>query len=135
MKVFHLESSHLTPKVVLDHKIHHFEMTGVARPEDARSFFNPIIQWLEEYKNLLMSSGQVYTRDNPLVLKFNMEYFNSASAKFLYDVLEKFQQISQSGQFIRIDWIYLEEDDDVLEAGYEMAELLEMEFNYVPIKE
>jgi hypothetical protein len=133
MKAFKLDPTHLTPKIVLDHKSHHFELSGVARPEDARAFFDPILKWLDDYRDSLSRGNHSFTPDNPMVVKCQMEYFNSSSAKFLYDVLEKFHHMSLDGQTVRIDWIYHEEDDDVLEAGQELADLLVMQFNYVPV--
>ncbi len=49
-----LEGTGDTPKVIFDKGNDHFEISGCSLPEDTNAFFEPIIDWLEEYLKVRM---------------------------------------------------------------------------------
>ena len=52
-------------------------------------------------------------------------YFNSSSAKFLFDFFEFFEEKAAEGLTVKIKWNYREDDDTMLEAGEDFAEDME----------
>jgi hypothetical protein len=52
-------------------------------------------------------------------------YFNSSSAKFLFDFFEFFEEKAANGVTVKVNWNYREDDDTMLEAGEDFAEDLE----------
>lgn len=52
-----------------------------------------------------------------------MTYFNSASSKFLLDILFEFMKFHSKGNSIEINWFYDEDDDEILESGEEIADM------------
>jgi hypothetical protein len=52
-------------------------------------------------------------------------YFNSSSAKFLFDFFEYLEETAEAGREILIQWCYRAEDDTMLEAGEDFQEDLE----------
>ena len=50
-KAYIIDGDHQVPKVILDKSNNIFEFSGISMPEDAQSFYTPIIEWLELYKN------------------------------------------------------------------------------------
>ncbi|MFP3859914.1 MAG: DUF1987 domain-containing protein [Bacteroidales bacterium] len=62
---------------------------------------------------------------------FNFEYFNTASSKVIMDIIEKLKILQDNGSQPAINWYYIEEDDDMLEAGEDYSDITEIPFNFI----
>ena len=123
MAVLNIESTEDTPKVVFDPANNDFEISGRSLPEDAPSFYGPILEWLDEYYG-----------GSPLpqtTFDFKLEYFNTASSKLILDVLMKLEEHHSAGNETMIRWHYDEDDEDMQEAGEEFADLVEVPFEHI----
>ena len=49
MRVIKIQGSDDTPKVILDADNNTFEISGRSLPEDVVAFYDPILEWLDEY--------------------------------------------------------------------------------------
>jgi len=107
-----------TPGVRLDAGSGIFEISGRSLPEDVTKFFKPILDWLEEYAN----SPNANT-----VFDFKLSYFNTASSKIILDILLKLEKISN----IHIKWHYPSDDEDMMEAGEEYADIVDVPIEMV----
>jgi hypothetical protein len=87
------------------------KIVGRALPENAHSFFNPLITWVKEFSI------------DELNMEINLEYFNTAVSKQLYDFLKTAEGNSRLKK-INLKWFYEEGDDEILEAGEIYEELL-----------
>jgi hypothetical protein len=87
------------------------KLTGRALPENAHSFFSPLITWVKEFST------------DELNMEINLEYFNTAVSKQLYDLL-KTAEGNVRLKKINLKWFYEEGDDEILEAGEIYEELL-----------
>ncbi len=72
-----------------------------------------------------------FDKKHPLNFNLKMNYFNSSSAKFLYDVMSELVRFHKKGHIIRILWHFEEKDEDMQYAGEEMSELLEVPFQFI----
>ena len=132
MERLEIKKTNFTPEIILDHKNKTFTINGNSRPEDVRDIYFPIVEWLNDYRLFLKENGKgYYTEDDPLVFQFDMEYFNSSSAKFLYDIVYALKQIKEDGVSLGIAWMWDEEDLDMKEAGEDLAYLAEIDFAYI----
>lgn len=132
MKPYILEPSELIPGVIFDPDNNNFEMSGSSRPEDVRDLFYPMIEWLKNFgEKISQGMDTPFSKDNPLLFKIKMDYFNSSSAKFMFDIFEELNSIHKSGLPINIQWYFDEEDDDMREAGEEMQNLVNMKFQFI----
>ena len=114
-----------TPKVVLDQENKVFEISGRSLPEDVVSFFQPVIDWLDELeKNPL---------DN-IEFDIKLEYFNTASSKQILDIFLILDEIFLRGNSVKVNWYYSELDEDLGEAGEEYSELVEVPFELIAIQ-
>jgi hypothetical protein len=96
------------PTVILDKIQNKYEFRGVSIPEDAISFYSPIIEWLELYKS---------SPNEKMSVIFKMVYINSASSKMIDKVIRKLQEIYLLGKQIEIQWHYHIDDEDMLTDG------------------
>jgi len=120
-----------TPEVNLDHIGHILSFKGDSRPEDVRSFYLPIIDWLKDYENQLHflkdQGGNIDVKVN-----FEFEYFNSSSAKYLMDIILKLSDIEKSDNVtLKLNWHYDEMDEDMLDSGEEFQDMLGVDFNFI----
>lgn len=112
-----------TPEIMFNQEKNEFTISGRSLPEDVTSFYAPVFEWLNEFT------------ENPInnaVFKFKLEYFNTASSKIILDILMRLEELVLSDNAtVTIEWHYSEADDDMLEAGEEYKELVELPFNLV----
>lgn len=124
-----------SPEVHFSPKENIFLIRGISSPEDVRAVYYPVIEWIRNYvSDLLLTEHQkrYFTPENPLRFKTDLRYFNSSSAKFLYDIFMELQRLVPSGIPFIVEWFYDKEDIDLKEAGSEIASLAGMEFTYIP---
>ncbi len=122
MEVINIKGTEDTPDIILDKESGRFEISGRSLPEDVNLFFEPIMDWIDDYS------------ENPLnktVFNFKLEYFNTASSKIILDILLKFEEIAEDGKEILIKWYYHADEEDMLEAGEEYADIVVIPFEYV----
>lgn len=132
MEPLYIEPSEFTPRVFLDPGNSIFEISGFSRPENVVGFYKPILKWLEEYNENVLSSNTEFNKSN-LVVNLKMTYFNSASSKFLLDILLEFMKFHSEGNAVEINWFYDEDDDEIFESGEEISDMLGYTFNFIPI--
>ena len=94
-------------------------MAGSAYSENAKEFFDPIIDWIV---NL-----QAEEVDFDMII----EYINTSSAKKLLELLQKLER-NEHIQSRRVKWYYEKWDEDGLETGQTLAESLpRINFEYI----
>jgi hypothetical protein len=124
-KIF-IEPSRVTPLVNFDPDEGILEMRGRSSPENAIMFYQKVIQNLDMY----VESGQ-----GDFTANFAFEYFNTSSSKCLFDVFKRLVRIKDSGKELNVNWFYEEDDEDMMEAGEDYSDLLDLEFNFVEIED
>lgn len=128
-----LEGTENTPELVMDHERHSMLFRGDSRPEDVRTFYLPILEWLENYEKQLFFLTDQGAKIK-LVCNFEFEYFNSSSAKYLMDIISKLGDISKiDGVTLELNWHYDAMDEDMLESGEEFEDMLGVKFNFVKV--
>ena len=119
MEIINLEGTEDTPKIILDKTNKIFEISGRSLPEDSAEFYQPVLDWLNEYTKKALPET---------IFVFKLEYFNTASSKLILDVLTVLEDIEN----IKVHWYYYEDDEDMEEAGEEFSELVDVEFELKP---
>ena len=117
-----------TPKVILDHEEHILEIGGESRPQDVREFYFPIFEWMNDFSDRLINS-----EDNikPVIINFNFNYFNSGSAKCILDICKILARLRSREIEASARWHYIAGDEDMLEAGREIARIVNLPFEFL----
>jgi len=123
MEIIKIQGTEDTPKVILDKDNDIMEISGRSLPEDVASFYEPILNWLNEYAE---------SPSNKTIFNFKLVYFNTASSKLLLDVLMKLEEIHEADNDVLIRWHFPEDDEDMEEAGEEYADIVDVPFEQVP---
>ena len=122
MDVIKITGTDDTPSVNLDKDKGIFEMSGRSLPEDVTAFYQKILDWISEY---------VKSPNDKTEFNFKLEYFNTASSKVILDILLKFEEIVESGKEVVVKWNYNADEEDMLEAGEEYADIVSIPFEYI----
>lgn len=135
MANLYIEPSEFTPLINFNVTQNKFIVSGESRPENTKLFYTPVIDWLNNYYNLLYyRSNKSKESDFPdIIFEFQLEYFNSTSAKFIFDILQQLNKINNEVTPIKVKWIFDELDVDMKEAGQEFSNLLDIPFLFVAI--
>lgn len=126
MNVIKYKESGYLPGIILDTESKKFQISGRACPEDPVDFYKPVFDWLLKYA------------ENPLsetVFEFKMTYYNTATSKILMMILQKLEDISDNGNDVKVKWFYSEDDEDMLEAGEDYLEMVEIDFELIPVED
>ncbi|MBN2613970.1 MAG: DUF1987 domain-containing protein [Bacteroidales bacterium] len=122
METIKIQGTEDTPRIILDADKELLEISGRSLPEDVAAFYEPVLNWLNEYS------------ENPnqkTVFNFKLTYFNTASSKLLLDILMKLEELHEKGNDVLIRWHYPEDDEDMEEAGEEYADIVDVPFEQV----
>ena len=129
-----IRATEFTPEVILDPGANRFEISGESRPENAGKFYQPILEWLDQYYSLrYWQDNKFTTQGTEPVFEFKLEYFNSTSAKFILDILKKLETFKKDGLVFAINWYYEGQDLDMKESGEEFAKMTETPFQLLQI--
>ena len=110
------------PKITLDKETNVFEISGKSFPENAAEFYSPIIKWIKEY---------VQTPNDETILKIDLDYFNSASSKKIFEILMCLEQITTSGKKILVKWCYDENDDVMFTRSKDIQDVLDIKIDFI----
>ena len=131
MNTLKIEATTFTPEINFDIENNTLSFLKVSKPANAIEFYKPVFEFLDHFEKLKVKTKVV----KELVIDFKFDYFNTATAKILYELLKKIKNIQEQGLRIIINWYYHPEDEDLLEEGEIMSEALDLSFNFVPIPE
>jgi hypothetical protein len=119
LKQLIIEGTDYTPKVNFDPVTGILELSGRSLPENALDFYNPIFDWIEEFRKKAPSQ---------IEMNLFLEYINSISHKMVADLLKNMKEIHQEGKSVNVNWYYDEEYEEMMEDG--KAILTEYGLNY-----
>ncbi len=109
-----VEATEDTPKIEIDKDSGILELSGRSLPENAVAFYRPLNDWLNEYVK------------NPCTLtivKIFLDYYNSASARQMFDVFLTLEELIPKGYTVVVKWYYKKGDELMLERGLELKEI------------
>jgi hypothetical protein len=125
MDILKLERTEHTPEIVLDADELILSIKGVSRPKNAKSFYDPITNWLEDF------SIQHPRTSAPLSIEVKLSYLNSGSFKYLVEFFKLIKKIHEGGMKVLIEWYYKDDDEIIRELGLEISDIAELPFTFI----
>jgi hypothetical protein len=125
MRIIQYKPDGLKPGITLDISTNKFEIYGKSCPENVVEFYQPVIDWLDQYI------------ENPLsesIFEFRLQYYNTASSKVLFIIMQKLETIHHSGKDVLIKWYFPEDDEALQEAGEEYDDLIDVPFELITME-
>lgn len=118
----YIKGTSKTPEI--DFAPGHMQVSGRSIPEDALAFYQPVIQWLQNY---------LVNPERQTMVSFRIEYINSGSNRFVFTILKLFDECFKKGSDITVNWYYEEDDDTIKGLGKDLQSLMEIPINLVEI--
>lgn len=122
MQSISIEQTNKTPKVHFDVKRGILELTGISIPEDADSFYTPLLDLIDEYIESPQNKGTV--------IVFKLVYFNTSTSDYLMGILKKLKKLQNKQHPVTVEWYYEEEDEDMKELGNHFKIITELPFEF-----
>ena len=110
MESLRIKKGDTTPKLDFDLDKMEFSLEGESRSEDVLTFYEPIIKWLDNFKEWFLKNGS----SKKLEFQFKFEYYNSSSAKFIFSIFKRLKEMQVKGLEITMFWFYDVSDEDLL---------------------
>lgn len=118
------EATRNTPYLFFDPSVAILELRGRSSPDNSVNFYASLVNALEVY----CEQG-----DRKVVVNIAFEYFNSSTSKIVFDLFKKLSNIDKKGNKVTINWYFEEDDEDMMEAGEDYADLVKVEFQLVQV--
>jgi hypothetical protein len=83
------------------------EISGRSIPENPELIFRRLDEWITTH----------FDKNETLTVNIRLEYINSGSSKYLYEILKKLTSYANSGKKVILRWLYEEDDEAMLELG------------------
>ena len=120
MEPLQIAATPTSPEVQMNAQKGHFILRGVSDEEDALGFYFPLIQWMDNY----VQHSQDHT-----TLDIQLKYFNTASAKALFEIVKRMGVLHKAGKNIEVNWFYDAEDPVLKEDIEQFADLTDVPIN------
>lgn len=95
------------PGIVYYPDTNKLELVGRSIPENPELIFRRLEEWITSH----------FEKNIGLLVNIQLEYINSGSSKYLYEVLKRLTGFKRSGKDVTIKWLYEEDDEAMLELG------------------
>ena len=102
------------------------QFSGRTIPEDPAEFFKPIMEWVNDYAKQMADHT---------VVDLNFEYINTASTKWIYNILKTLGDVKDHQKKMEVNWHYESGDDDMYELGHVLRKVVDSPFNFIEVDE
>jgi hypothetical protein len=117
---YKIEATDDTPLVELEDN-GTINIEGRSLPENVSLFYKPIFEWITEY----IKKPAEFTK-----VRIYLNYYNSSSFKCISDILYQLGKIN-TGENIKVEWVYEEDDLSIYETGLELKNELNIPFELI----
>jgi hypothetical protein len=120
-----IENTNKTPKVFFNALNGKMELAGRSIPENSFQFYEPLLQWIDEYSK----SPQEQTS-----FSFKLDYFNTSSSMYILGILKKLERLYLDGKIVKVYWHYDSEDEDMLQTGEDLRQIVKIPIEMTEMK-
>jgi hypothetical protein len=83
------------------------ELAGRSIPENPEIIYKRLEDWIIKH----------FENNKGLNVSIQLEYINSGSSKYLYEILKRLTGYIKSGKRVDLKWLYEKDDEAMLELG------------------
>ncbi|MEQ9425348.1 MAG: DUF1987 domain-containing protein [Cyclobacteriaceae bacterium] len=113
-----------TPYIRIDSEIGLIRIEGKSSPENATSFYFPLIDRIKS----------IFSENNEdISVEVALHYFNTSSSKCLFNLFKALNELENEIRNVSVSWIYEDYDEDMREAGEDYEDIFNLRFNYIEI--
>ena len=117
MEQLKIKGTEDSPNVIFSKEENKFCISGKSMPEDTKEFYLPIKEWLNNY---------FISPNDETCFEFEMIYFNTSSSKMILDIFYILKDAIDNNHNVKVKWDWQEDDEEMVEAGEDFAEIVEI---------
>ena len=121
-----IEGTKQTPHIDFNASTGVLNISGRSIPENTFEFFNPVLQWLDEYAGIA---------GDETVINVSLEYFNTSSSKYILEIFKRLKGVLNDGKDVLVKWYYEEDDEEMMETGEDYEDVSGLPFEIIAIEE
>ena len=127
MEKLQIEGHEFIPHINFDPSTGDLLIEGESCHEYTQEFFQPIFEWVDSF---------LQSNPSQIKLDFKMSYFNTASSKCFYEIIELLQEHHEEENTpVEVNWFYEEGDVDMLETGSDFTNDSGFPIKFIPVKQ
>ena len=107
-----IKKTRITPEVRMDLDTGEVHIVGESAPENPTEFFRP-------FKHFI---GESILKNNKIHLHFDLNYFNTSSAKMFVELFDTMESFYNDGADCAVYWQVTNGDSDMIEAGEDLLD-------------
>ncbi len=119
-QIIQVEQTMNTPSIYIDKAQNYCKIEGSSFPEDASETYTPVFNWLAELQDNFTDE---------LKIEFEFDFLNSISHKKVWTILNTLKAFYKKGKPVKVVWWHDEDDEEIMETGEDLAELLSFPFD------
>ena len=100
----------------------YFKLSGNSILSDPRKFFQPIVEWVDDYIKNPMDKTTV---------DLKLEYVDTASVQSVFDIMRLFKPVQDREKEVTVNFYFEFDDPELLELGEIMEGRLGIKFNFI----
>jgi len=125
MENIYVEKTKKTPLIHISLKENKFLIKGPSFSENIVDIYNPIIDWIDK---------NIPNLETEMICELYFTVLNSASHKKIFQILIRLNSFLDAGKKITVNWFYDEDDEDIMEMGEDLTELINLPFEIIPVR-
>ncbi len=95
------------------------QIKGNSIPENSDEFFQPLYDWVDKF--IVEHNGKV-------TLRIFMTYFNTSTIRHIIGVMKRL--IKRYGADLKIIWAYEKGDEEIMDRGQDISEVVKFNFDF-----
>jgi len=119
--IIQIRKTKTTPSITLNKELSLASIVGESCPENAPDFFRPLLFFVDD----------CVKTNNKIHLEFDLDYFNTSSAKTFIDLFDLLEMYYSSGTDCYVKWICRNNDYDLIEAGEDLLRNLMFKYDII----
>jgi hypothetical protein len=124
MNKIEIEATADTPAVKFYPNQGELEIKGKSISENSVKFYRPLIESVEQY---------LFKPVSPTLVHIHFDYFNTASAKCVIEILKKLESLPKKGIKVEVNWYYKADVPSSYHAGMDYKSILNLDFKMVKV--
>ena len=120
----YIQQTEDTPFIIIEEAQGFILFKGKSVVVYAIDFYKPIIENIEKY---------VIKKPSDTKVIIDLDYFNTISSRIILEMFKILKKLVKKGFYLKIDWYYDEDDENMLECGQDFTDILgDIPFNLIP---
>jgi hypothetical protein len=124
MDTIEIEATANTPAIKFYPAKGYLEIKGKSLSESSAAFYRPLLDSVEKY---------MFKPVSPTLVHIHFDYFNTASAKCVIELLKRLEHLPKKGHKVEVHWYYKAGEHHMYQSGMDYKTILDLDFKMVKV--